>query len=359
MLPRTFGRIVAILVVTAVQMCWTVAQAAPRPIGDSRVIAQLPPRPGYPEGIAVDGDTMYVATLARFGTAFQGPPEVQAFDTTTGDLVRTYVVPDRDPTMDHGLSGEAFDASGRLYVLDTQWGVVRIVPATGEQDIYASAFPNLPPCVPGGPTPCAPTPGDTPPLPNDIAFTSDGTAYVTDSLQGTLWRIPPGGGTPQVWFQDPRIAGAFGPNGIRLSPDGLRLYFAVTANNRGRGVIYSLPIANPVASKLQVFHRYNSAQAPDNLAFGESGKLYVALAGTNQISVLRRGGREARRFSGPAQSDSGPPVPYDMPSGVAFDDSTRSLLVNNHSEILGIPSHFVVFDVFVDDRADPLIRPAL
>jgi sugar lactone lactonase YvrE len=359
MMPARFVRIVVLLATPVVLMGGAIGEATARRLGDSRVIAKLPPRPGYPEGIAIEGQTIYVATLARFGTAFQGPPEVQAFDSTTGQLVRRYVVPDRDPTMDHGLSGEAFDANGRLYVLDTQWGVVRIDTVTGDQEIYAPAFPDLPPCVLGGTGPCSPTLADTPPLPNDLAFDELGNAYVTDSLQGTIWRVPPGGGPAEIWFQDARIAGAFGPNGIRLSPDRARVVFSVTIDLNVRGVIYTLPIAAPTSGQLRVLHRYRLGEAPDNLAFGLSGKLYVALAGSNQISVLRPGGAEARRFSGPARNDGGLPVPYDMPSGVAFDDSTQSLLVNNHSEVLGIPRHFVVFDVFVKDQADPLVRPAL
>ena len=65
--------------------------------------------------------------------------------------------------------------------------------------------------------PCSPTPFDAPPLPNDIVFAANGTAYVTDSTQATIWWVPPGGGAPQIWFQDPRLASpSFGPNGIRI-----------------------------------------------------------------------------------------------------------------------------------------------
>lgn len=328
-----------------------------RELGDSRVVAELPPRPGYPEGIAVNGHTVYVATLARFGTAFQGPPEVQAFDVRDGELLERYVVPDVDPARDHGLSGLAFDSDDRLYVLDTQRGIVRLDPATGEQEEYAPPFPDLPPCPFG--SPCAPTIGDKPPLPNDIAFDAAGNAYVSDSLQATIWRVPPGGGAPQVWFQDARLDGGFGTNGLRLTPDREHLAVAVTADNSARGMVYRLRLGeSPTAADLQPFHVYSGGEGPDNLAFGESGRLYVALAVTNQVSVLGPDGEEQARFSGPAQGDD-LPVPYDMPSGVAFDDRTGSLLVNNHSEVLGLPRHFVVFDVHVADRADPLERPAL
>lgn len=345
------------------------AFAGGRPLGDSRVVAQLPPAPGYPEGIAVHGSRIYVATAARFGTAFippPGPPEIQVFDAASGALEKRIAIATKDPTMDHGTSGLAFDAAGRLYVLDTQWGVVRFDPATAATTLnpgtepsllYATAFPNIPPCSPLTPTPCSPTLADAPSLPNDIAFAADGTAYVSDSLQATIWHIPPGGGAPAIWFQDPRLGGGFGVNGLRLDPARTALVVSVTADGAAKGVIYRIPIG--AKDTMTALHTYDLAEAPDNLAFGQSGKLYVALAGSNQISVLEPSGKEYARFGGPAQRPDGTDVLWDMPSGVAFHPSNGALLVNNHSEILGLPMHFVVFDVFVHDTPDPLELPVL
>ena len=303
-----------------------------RPIGDSRVVARLPATPGYPEGIAVRGQRIYVATAARFGTCClppPGPPEVQVFDLRSGQLKKRIAIVDKTAGQDHGLSGLAFDAAGRLYVLDTQWGIVRfdpstapvtINPATDSSFLYASAFPDLLPCTPLTPAPCSPTLVNAPPLPNDIVFDAAGNAYVTDSLQATIWRVQPNSGAPEVWFQDERLGGGFGVNGIRLDPTRTALYFTVTADSLAQGVVYALPLAAPSDANLEPVHVYTTAEAPDNLAFGESGNLYVALAGSNQISVLGPGGAELTRHSGPARSAMGD-VPYDMPSGVAFDHS--------------------------------------
>lgn len=358
-----------LLVLAALTVTTSTATAAPaRPYGDSRVVAQLPATPGYPEGIAVQDGVIYVATAARFGTSVVpplDPPEVQAFDAKTGALVGRWVVQDRDESQDHGLSGLAFDGAGRLYALDTQWGVIRFDPATTASPIdlndpakrakhlYASAFPDLPACA-GCPV------GGPPSLPNDLAFASDGTLFVSDSLQGAVWRVaPPAPGTvatPEVWSQDSLIAGAFGPNGIRFDKHGV-LHLVVSADSAGRGQIYRLRpdgTVDPAA-----VHTYLLGEVPDNVAFGKSGRLYVALAGSNQIQVLAPDGSEITRFSGPARRDGGLPVPYDMPSGVAIDSAGGRVLANNHSEVLGIPDRFVVFDVYVDDRGEPLVRPAV
>lgn len=346
------------------------SHATKRPLGDSRVVARMPAAPGYPEGIVVQGSTVYIATAARFGTSVvppKGPPEVQAFDTKTGEVRARFAIADQDPNRDHGTSGLAFDAAGRLYVLDTQWGIVRFDPATAPASIdpaadpsvvYGTSFPDLRPCAAFTAGPCSPTAGDAPSLPNDLAFDAEGNAYVTDSLQATIWRVPAGGGAPEIWFQDPRLDGGFGPNGIRLDAARNYLYFVVSADRTGTGHIYRLPLATPARDRLESFHAYRGGEVPDNIAWGRSGKLYVALAGTNEIQIVLPDGREQTRFSGPARSADGD-VPYDMPSGVTLDDSTSSLFVNNHSEVLGLPERFVIFDIYVDDRAEPLIRPTI
>lgn len=349
--------------------------APPRPLGDSRVVAQLPPAPGYPEGIAVRDGVVYVATAARFGTAVVPPldePEVQAFDAKTGELAGRWVVRDKDPNADHGLSGLAFDAAGRLYALDTQWGIVRFDPATtppvldlndaGQRAayLYASAFPDLLPCAvaPAG-TDCSPGLSNAPSLPNDLAFDAAGNAYVSDSLQATVWlvRPPAGPGTPsepEPWLQDDRLTGGFGPNGIRFDKRGV-LHLVVSADSLGRGHVYRIGADR----SLTAVHTYLLGEVPDNMAFGRTGRLYVALAGSNQIQVLDAGGTELARYGGPARRAGGGTVAYDMPSGVTLDSSRGAVLVNNHSEVLGIPDRFVVFDVYVDDRGEPLVEPVL
>jgi sugar lactone lactonase YvrE len=253
----------------------------------------------------------------------------------------------------------AFDADGRLYLTDTQRGIVRIDVDSGEQDTYAS-IPDLAPCS-VAPAPCSPTTIDRPPLPNDLAFDDEGYAYVTDTFQATVWRVPPGGGEAQVWFQAPILDGFFGPNGVRVSPDRRTLYFNITAGGSTfftPGYVFTLPLVDhPTSADLAIVHTY-PFEGADGMAFGRSGKLYVALALANQISVLRPDGTEEARYSGPAAANPSP-IPFDAPASIGFDDANGSILVTNHALLTGIASHFVVFKTFVDDRADPLVYPEL
>ncbi|CAN5168703.1 hypothetical protein BH18ACT4_BH18ACT4_10440 [soil metagenome] len=220
-----------------------------RPFGDARILARVPTPPGYPEGIAVRGNRVYVAGPATFGTAGQGPSMVLVYNTVTGALIDTFETVGEDLSAEHANSSIAFDRQGRLYVLNTQLGLYRLTPWTGEQEQYGNPFPDLPPCV-SAPAPCSPTPFPTPPLPNDLAFDPAGNAYVTDSLQATILRVPPGGGEPETWFQDIRLASTFiGVNGIRLDPTRTKIFVTVTADLDGNSFVSTLPlVGQPMAA---------------------------------------------------------------------------------------------------------------
>jgi sugar lactone lactonase YvrE len=340
----------------------TMASEPPsRPYGDARLLARVPTPPGFPEGIAVDANRVYVAGPATFGTTGRPPPRVVAFNARTGKLEATFDTVGEDTLQEHADSSVAFDGQGRLYVLNTQLGMFRLSPRTGRQEAYGKPFPNLGPCVPGQASPCAPTPVDAPALPNDLAFDRAGNAYVTDSMQATIWKVRRGGGAPLIWFQDQRLASPYiGTNGLRLHPSGTRLFFTVTTDLAGAGTVYTLPlVARPSAGDLRVFHQYGADELPDGIAFGASGLLYVAIAtpGNSGVSVLRPDGREAVRLSNPRAS---PVFPFDSPANIAFN-GRGSILLTNHAFATGVvqPGRFAVIDVFVRDRGAPLVRPRL
>ncbi|HYP02731.1 MAG TPA: SMP-30/gluconolactonase/LRE family protein [Pyrinomonadaceae bacterium] len=319
-----------------------------RPFGDVQTLAQVPD-PGFPEGIAVRGNLVYVAGPASFETAGAPPSYVIAYDTRTGETVRTYTIEGEFLAAPHANSCIAFDDDGRLYVVNIQLGIVRIDLGSGEQSVYAPPVQQFNPQVPA--------------LMNDIAFDPEGNLYLTDSLQATIWRIPPGGGTPQVWFQDASLVTNFSVNGLRLSPDSKRIFFSLTSESAPGspdftgGRIYSLPLVDaPTAADLQLFHQYTGG-APDGIAFGRSGNLYVMLAapGFSGVSVLSPAGAEiARIVNPPAPPPVGLITPFNSPANAAFDKH-GSLLVTNHA--FAIPGNVSVLSVFVDDKEAPLVKP--
>jgi sugar lactone lactonase YvrE len=345
----------ALLLVCAALLCQTPARADnkhDRPVGDSKVIAHVP-FPGYPEGIAVHGSLVYVSGPAAFGVPGNlDASKIFAFDKETGALVKTITIQGQT-RFPKAISCIAFGEDDDLYVLDEEQGVLKINVETGQQSVYAAPFFPVYQSAFGPPAPI---------LLNDLAFDKNGYLYVTDSFEATIWRVPPGGGAPQVWFQGASIDGPFGPNGVRVDPTSQRLYFDVTFDAAGQGLIYTLPLVDhPAPSDLQLFHTYTPGAGPDGFAFGKSGNLYVALAGYSQISVLAPDGTEQARFGGPAQNPASPsnPLQWANPANIAFDNRNGTLLVTNHASLTGLPDPsplFAVFDVYVNDKAGKLFK---
>jgi sugar lactone lactonase YvrE len=355
-LQKNQARRAVVIVIAAFALFLTTAAswAKTKPaFGTIAKFAAVPAVPGFPEGVAVHGNSVFVSGPARFGTAGTGPSAIHVYDRKTGALEQTIVVQGEALAFEHALSNIAIDGDGRIYALSTQLGLIRFTKhgQNYDQSAYGAPLPDIPPVAPGP---------DFPPIPNDVVFDDDGNVYVTDSLQATIFRYGPGGGVPSIWFQSPLFVGSgpipFGPNGIRLDPEREHLYMALTTSpgNPGLGIIYRLPLVNsPLPADLEVFHQYAMAEGPDQIAFANDGKLYVTLAFTNEISFLSTSGAELGRI----QSQPGDDVPLDNPAGIAFDSRSKSVFVVNHALLSGDPAHFAVLSVYVGDPGDPLSQP--
>ncbi len=329
------------LVAVLLALSLTPAPSPAQALGDSTVIAPVP-LAGFPEGIATRGNRFYVSGPAAFGLPL-GSAYVAAYDIRTGALEATYPITITNPFAGmSAASGIAFGPDGKLYVVEPFVGIIRMSVGPGNEQSVYSAF------TPAGPS-----------LLNELAFDDDGNLYVTDSFAATIYRVPAGGGPPAVWFTDPALAGnpmiPFGVNGIRVDKNGSYVYVSVTVDTTLDGVIYRLPlVASPVASDLELFASLGFT-GPDGIAFGKSGKLYVAEALSSTIKVLNPDGSVDAVYAGPAANPPGAPVPWANPANIAFDSKKRTLLVTNHASLVPFdPDLFVVFDVFVDDKGSPL-----
>src|SRR5437870_6206403 len=377
------ARLTAIAIAVLVTTVPGMAQTPKRPIGDIQVFATLP-YPGHPGGLAVDGRNVYVDTSnADFDRPFDPSDEIWSYSLDTGNPTRGVLNPIEvvraASVQTMGLLGMALDAQGRIYAADMNGRIVRVDPRTGAQDVYATI----------------PTSTDTSftDMPGFPVFGRDGNLYVGDWSDPVIWRLSPGGGQAQPWFADPRLAGTYGANvaGVTLDPSGEELYIAA-GTQEGQIAIYRLPLAHPDAAHLQEFHRYTDfvvTQCPADpgiallacagtpafgaggIAFGASGMLYVSLFAKNQLSILDSDGTEALRFPSPEQNAERE-IPIANAFGLAFD-GRGSLLV----AITGDPTFgkgpggtdppgglvtsdtWVVFDVFVNDTAGPLVRPVI
>lgn len=325
----------------------------------------FPSDPGYPEGIAIDGSRVYVSGPAASGTAGSGPSKILVYDRGTKALEQTISIAGETLAAEHALTCVAVDGDGRLYALSTQLGLLRFSEVGGAfvQESYGSPVPDLPACAAAPPgAPCSPVPFDLPPLANDIVFDEDGYAYVTDSFQATIFRYPPGGGAPEIWFQSLALAGGgdlpMGTNGIRLDPSREHAYFTVSTSlaDPQLGALYRLPLVeDPEESDLELVHAYDEGEMPDGFAFGQWGDIYVTLAAANAVSVLDPSGAEVTRIV----STSSSPIPLDAPANVAFESWTSTLLIVNHAVFTANPDHFAVLKVWVGDAGDPLEKPSI
>ena len=194
---------------------------------------------------------------------------------------------------------------------------------------------------------------------NELAFAPGGDAYFSDSGQATIWRIPRGGGAPQIWFQDSRLATAFvGVNGLRIEPSGRRMFMAVTLDLLGASLVYSLPLVDrPAARQLALFHRLPVGDGPDGIAFGARGDLYVAIGSplSSGIVVLRPDGTQRARLRNPPGALL---APFRGPADIAFDGAGK-ILVTNHAAFTEILRDFSIAEADVGDRGARLFTPRI
>lgn len=333
-----------------------VARTDGRTIGDTRLWTAIP-EPGQPEGLAIRDGLVYVGTHTSLVNAHRiEPSKIFVYDLDA-QPVRSFTVEGQNLSAAHGVLGMTFDGEGRLYVADRNPPRILRFDLTTDppvQQTYAT-IPILPSCGALTPEPCSPTLLDQAPFPDDIAFDAAGNLYVTDLEAATIYRVAPGGGEAEIWFQDARLDGVFGPNGISVGPDGQTLYFALSlsqdAATAGLGLIYTLPLVDdPGPDDLEIFHAFGPADGPDGIRFGASGRLYAALAGTNGVAILEPDGTEFMRFPATPVDNNLQEVPYDLPASVRFD-GRGSLLVANQSFFLGLPTRWAVLDAWVADTA--------
>jgi sugar lactone lactonase YvrE len=206
-----------------------------------------------------------------------------------------------------GLGGFGVDPNNHVYLADMN-GLVRLVDDDGASAVWAAP----PPPYSAG--------GWRTSMWNDVDFTADGTAYVTDGFPaGRIWRITPDGKL-SLWFNDTRLSFA-GPFQAQVDATGQYLYFSAVASASPdrlvAGVVYRIPLEDsPTADDLEELHRfppepgdvehsasptmgpYGGAQT-NGLSIGKSGRLYISVSGRDQLAILNPDGSLVRLISSP------------------------------------------------------------
>ncbi|WP_406332643.1 SMP-30/gluconolactonase/LRE family protein [Streptomyces sp. NBC_00203] len=227
---------------------------------------ELPGDRVYPEGIAADPRTgdLYVGSYAT-GAVYRAVP-----GRRTAEVFLPAGADGR--TTANGLKA---DRAGRLWVIDSTSGV----------DVYDVRTRAL--------LARFDVPGDAPHLVNDLAITADGSAYLTDSLRGVVYRVTPaeltratarGGRAVLSTAYDlsgvvaPHPSGAFTLNGIVAADR-----FLLTVDMTGGG-LYRIDLAT--ADVRQVTLSGGDLVNGDGLEL-VGGTLWAALNRTNTITRWR------------------------------------------------------------------------
>jgi sugar lactone lactonase YvrE len=296
-------------------LIWLLLIPAAASAAEVEVVATFNEQAGQnPEGLAIDkrGDTFVsMSPLGQLWRFPAGSTTPQVFGSVSGIV----------PGQDFGLLGLATDRIGNVYGAvqaaspDTN-GVWRFDRTTGA----ATRIPG----------------SEAIQLPNGLAFDHRGTLYVTDSRQGAIWRVRPGG-TAQVWLQDQQLTGD-GSLGLFLGANGIAFRNGVLlVTNTERRTLMRVPVhPDGAPGPLSVVTDFAPGFNPDGVTMDVFGDAYVALNLQNAITRVAPGGSQQIVASGD---------PLDFPSSVTFG-TTRgnrsSLFAVNFSisELFGLPSGF-------------------
>jgi streptogramin lyase len=322
----------------------TATASAARARFDTQVFALIPP-PGFPAmAYVAPNHRVYEGTYDNpSGSSL--PSRVLEYDGG-GALLRSWTIFGETLSGSHGVQVATSDGSGRLVLLDKSPARVLLLdPRTGSQSTYAT-FP-------------------TTVTPNYAAWGPDGSLYVTDYTEPIIWRIPPGGGTPQQWLTDPQLnGGMFGTTAILLRADhhsfmvGQQSEAGASAGNPSTGRILTLPIMpDGSPGPLSQFWESGPADGPDGFAIALSGNVYVPLLVANQLAVIGPDGHELTRFpSQPGAGSNGSSVPFDSPSSIRFLGT--DVVVANQSYFTGNAAHQAILDVETGEPGLPEFIPA-
>ena len=223
------------------------------------------------EGLTVGPDgNIYVPT---FGFNTEGALTGNAVlfvITPHGDVIRKVTIKNSSPHM----LGLAFNpVTDKLWVLDFGAGnVLQVDPASGASTVLAGPIANS--------------------GLNALTFDSSGNGYVSDSFNGTIWKVPPHGGSYAPWSSGPLLAPGtgltppFGANGVEFSNDRKTLYVADTAYHQ----IIQIPV-NPDGSAGTASILITGVNAPDGILVDRHDNIWICANQEDEIVVIDKTGK--------------------------------------------------------------------
>jgi sugar lactone lactonase YvrE len=282
--------------------------------GDVDVLAVIPDvTPGVQssvEGLTVGPDgNIYVPTFG-FNThgALTGNAVLFIF-RPDGSLVRRVTIAGSSPHM----LGLAFNpATGALWVLDFGAGnVLSVDPLTGNSSMLAGPIAGS--------------------ALNALTFDSAGNGYVSDSFNGTIWKVGPHGGGATAWKSDPLLGPGsgltppFGANGVEFSNDGKSMFVANTAFHQ---IIQIAVNTDGSAGAASIF--ITGINAPDGIMIDRNDNIWICSNQEDEIVVIDKTGKVIAKlgdFRG--LDEDGIVRGFLFPASLAFSKDRSTLYVSN------------------------------
>ena len=281
---------------------------------------------GLPLGLSVDrGSGVISGTPAKGGTS-----TVTVAATRPGGSVQ-FNVP----------SGVVVNASGVVYVADSQNQVIRQIAQNGEVSTLAGT---------PGVTGTADGPGSLASFnfPSGIALDSRGNVFVADSGNCTIRKVTPDGivstiaGTAETSgsANGPALAASFFyPTGIAVSPSTGVIYVADTLNETIRvisgGVVGTLAGTPGVRGSSDGPGSVATFTGPTGLTLDQSNNLYVADTGRHTIRQISPDGVvttfAGSRTKGSSDGNRITQASFDGPGGLTFDSNGNLYVVDSQS----------------------------
>jgi sugar lactone lactonase YvrE len=278
--------------------------------GDVDVLAVLPAATGSVEGLTVGPDgNIYVPTFGFNTTGALSGPATLFIISPSGNIVRQVTITGSSPH----ILGLAFNpATGVLWVLDFGAGkVLSVDPTTGNSSVLAGPIANS--------------------GLNALTFDTHGNGYVSDSFNGTIWKIPSTGGAPMAWSSGPLLGPGmgltppFGANGVEFNNERTALFVADTAFHQ----IIKIPV-NPDGSAGAASIFVSGINAPDGIMFDRDDNLWICANQEDEIVVIDKTGKVIAKLGDFRGIDeNGIAKGLLFPASLAFSKDRQTLYVSN------------------------------
>jgi DNA-binding beta-propeller fold protein YncE len=225
-----------------------------------------------------------------------------------GNLVRQVTIKNSSPHM----LGLAFNpVFGNLLALDFGAGTVLDVnPYTGDSTVKAG------PIAGSGL--------------NALTFDGAGNAYISDSFNGTIWKLTHGG-TLTSWSTGPLLGPGsgltppFGANGVEFNNAGTMMYVADTAFHQ----IIQIPV-NSDGSAGAASILITGINAPDGIAIDGHDNIWICANQEDEIVVIDKAGKVIAKLGDFRGLDErGIAQGLLFPASLAFDKDKDTLYVSN------------------------------